>query len=321
MRGPRVVGPAALISNQDGDKRMNRVEQHPVQAILLMLAGVFFLSTMDVVIKMLVEHYSSFQVVFLRCLLSLPFFAAWILISGNSRFRTAYPWGHLSRGIVGVIMLYAVGECFREMQLADAYTLFFAAPLVITLLSGPVLGERAGSFRIFTAIFGFVGVLIVLKPSAGGWISYGALMGLVGMLAYSATALMLRRMGTLDSTVTIAFWWVTIVGALAGLLAIPQWRPVLLEHWPQLLVLAISGAGGQIFLTAAFRRASAAIVAPLDYTHMIWAVVYGFVFWGYLPGTRIWVGAAIITFSGLLILFRENRIHLRQKRDPDQPAI
>lgn len=290
---------------------MSKVKQHPVQAIVLMLVAVFFMSTMDVVIKILVEDYSSLQVVFLRCLMSLPLFAGWILLSDRSQFKTAYPFGHLFRGILGVVMLFAVGECFREMQLADAYTLFFAAPLLITLLSGPVLGEPAGAFRIFAAILGFGGVLIVLEPSTDGWISYGALMGLVGMVAYSFTSLLLRRLGSRDGTVTIAFWFVTIVGIIAGFLSIPQWKPVSMEHWKPLLVLGVSGAGGQLLLTAAFRRASVAVVAPLDYTHMIWAVVYGLAFWGYLPGMRVWIGAAVIIASGLFIFLRENRQRAR----------
>ena len=288
------------------------MEQHAVQAIALMLVSVFFMSTMDVVIKLLVERYPTFQVVFLRCAMSLPLFAGWILLSGRAQFRTAYFRGHLLRGVLGVVMLFAVGECFRELQLADAYTLFFAAPLLITILSGPVLGEPAGAFRIFVAILGFGGVLIVLQPTGEGWISYGALMGLIGMIAYSFTTLLLRRLGSRDGTVTIAFWFVTIVGTVAGVLAIPAWVPLRAGDGFPLLVLGLSGAIGQITLTAAFRRASAAIVAPLDYTHMIWAVVYGLVIWGYLPGWRVWIGAAVIVLSGLFILYRENRLRLRQ---------
>lgn len=296
---------------------MPAVRQHPVQAILLMLVSVFFMSTMDVVFKMLVEHYSSFQVVFLRCLMSLPFFIAWILITGRTQFRTAYPGGHLLRAMLGVVMLFAVGECFREMQLADAYTLFFAAPLLITLLSGPVLGEAAGMPRVLAALVGFIGVLIVLQPTGQAWISYGALMGLVGMVAYSFTTLLLRKLGSRDNTVTIAFWFICLVGLSSGILAIPGWKPIATEHWVPLLVLGVAGAGGQATLTAAFRRASAAVVAPFDYTHMLWAVVYGLAFWGYLPGARVWIGASIIVLSGLFILYRENRIHLRQRRESD----
>lgn len=298
-----------------GSQILNEVRQHAVQAIALMLVSVFFMSTMDVVIKVLVEHYSSFQVVFLRCAMSFPLFAVWILVSGRSGFKTAYPWGHLFRGLLGVVMLFAVGECFREMQLADAYTLFFAAPLLITLLSGPVLGEPAGMFRIFAAVLGFGGVLIVLRPSGGDWISYGALMGLIGMVAYSFTTLLLRRLGSRDGTVTIAFWFITIVGLISGAFAIPDWKPISPDHWVPLLVLGISGAAGQLMLTAAFRRASAAVVAPLDYTHMIWAVVYGAAIWGYLPGWRVWTGAAVIILSGMFIIYRENRLRLKMLRE------
>jgi len=296
---------------------VSRVEQHAVQAILLMLAAVFFMSSMDVAFKMLVEHYSSFQVVFFRSAMSLPFFAGWILLTDRSRFRTAYFPGHLLRGVLGIVMLFGVGECFRELQLADAYTLFFAAPLVITLLSGPVLGEPAGALRSGAAAFGFIGVIVALKPGAGSWISYGALMGLVAMLAYAFSSLLLRRLGERDATVTIAFWFVAVVCAGSALAAWPVWQAVDPRHWPQILAIGVTGACGQALLTAAFRRASAAVVAPFDYTHMLWAVVYGLAFWGYLPGWRVWVGSAIIVASGLFILLREHRSAGRRKRQTE----
>jgi drug/metabolite transporter (DMT)-like permease len=233
-------------------------------------------------------------------------------LTGKSQLKTAYPLGHLLRGLVGVLMLFAVGECFREMQLADAYTLFFAAPLLVTLLSGPVMGEPAGLARIVAAVIGFSGVLLVLQPTAGNWISYGAMMGLIGMVAYAGTTLLLRRLGSRDGTVTIAFWYVTIVGVISGILAVPEWTPLMAEHWPILLVLGVSGTGGQVLITAALRRASVAVVAPLDYTHMIWAVVYGLAFWGYLPGWRVWLGASVIMLSGIFIIFRENRLRLKR---------
>lgn len=291
---------------------MTRVEQRPVQAIGLMLAAVFFLSSMDVAFKMLVEHYTSFQVVFFRSAASLPLFIGWILLTDRSRFRTAYPGGHLLRGALGILMLFTVGECFRELQLADAYTLFFAAPLVITLLSGPVLGEPAGPARIAAAVVGFGGVLVLLAPSGGQWISYGALMGLLGMLAYAFSALLLRRLGDRDSTITIAFWFMLIVCLGSAALALPRWRPVSPGHALPIALLGLTGVFGQLLVTAAFRRASVAVVAPFDYTHMIWAVVYGLAFWGYLPGWRVWIGAAIIVLSGLFILLREHRASRRR---------
>jgi drug/metabolite transporter (DMT)-like permease len=269
---------------------------------------------MDVSFKILVESYSSMQVVFFRCFLSMPLFLVWILLTGPRQLKTAHPFGQAVRALFGLGMLYATGECFREMQLADAYALFFAAPLLITLLSGPVLGEPAGLARIVASVVGFSGVLVMLNPSTGGWMGYGATMGMIAVLLYAVSSLLLRRLGREDSTITITFWFVLLVGMGAGLLSMGGWKPVNYDDWPLLLILAITGTGGQILITAAFRRASAAVVAPFDYTHMLWAVIFGYFLWGYLPGVQVWVGSAILVLSGLFILYRERRVASRQAK-------
>jgi drug/metabolite transporter (DMT)-like permease len=291
---------------------MYPVKQHSLQAIGLMLLAVFMLSTMDVGLKMLVENYGSMQVVFFRCAFSLPLFVVWMLFTDRTLFRTAYPGGQLVRGVLGLVMLYSVGECFRELQLADAYAIFFAAPLLITLLSGPMLGEPAGLMRTTAAIIGFSGVLLVLQPSGSGWISYGGLMAVVAMVFYSLTAILLRRIGSGDRTMTIAFWFVLLVGTGAGLAALPNWQPVNFSRdWVWLLLIGVTGAVGQVLLTAAFRRASVAVVAPFDYVHMVWAVIYGWWLWSYLPDGRTWIGSAVVIASGLYVLYREHRAHRR----------
>jgi len=305
-----------LIRNPSGKSiMMHSVKQHSLQAIGLMLVAVFMMSTMDVGLKMLVAEYSSMQVVFFRCAMSMPVFFIWMVIADRSLFRTAYLPGHLLRGGLGLAMLYTVGECFRVMQLADAYAIFFAAPLLVTLLSGPMLGEPAGVVRTVAALVGFGGVLIVLQPSGAGWHGYGALMALLATLFYALTVILLRKLGARDRTLTIAFWFVLVVGIGSGLAAIPNWQPVnWARDWPWLLVVGITGTFGQILLTAAFRRASPAVVAPFDYVHLLWAVLYGYWFWSYLPAGRTWAGAAVIIGSGLFVLYREHT--LAQQRKP-----
>jgi len=279
-----------------------------------MLIAVFLFSAMDVLFKILVENYSSMQVVFFRCALSMPLFLAWVLLTGPRQLKTDYPFGQIARGVMGLGMLYATGECFRELQLADAYALFFASPLLITLLSGPLLGEPAGAARIVASVVGFSGVLIVLNPSVSGRIGYGATMGMIAVVLYAISSLLLRRLGRSDSTVSITFWFIFLVGLGAGLLSMPGWKHVDSDDWPLLVALALTGTGGQILITAAFRRAPAAIVAPFDYTHMLWAVIFGYLLWGYLPGLQTWVGSSILVLSGLFILYRENRAATRQRR-------
>ena len=252
--------------------------------------------------------------VFLRGVTSAPLLAVYMLVRDRKAFRVKFPKDHLLRAAIGLLMLFSIGESFRELQLADAYAIFFAAPLLITILSGPILGEKAGPFRLGAAAVGFIGVLVVLQPGAGSQlISYGSVMALICVVSYSFMALLLRRMGHHDSTVAISFWFIALVGIGAGLLSLLSWKPIQWEHWPWLMLLGITGTLGQLMLTGAFKRASVAVIAPIDYTHMIWAVIYGYIFWGHLPGTMTWVGTAIIVGSGLFIIFREHRIQRRRK--------
>lgn len=288
-------------------------EQDPVTAIGLMAASVFMMSTMDLAIKQLVSHYPSIQVVFLRCVLSAPLFAAWMVVADPSLFRPQRFRHHAYRAAVSVIMLFAVGECLRELPLADAYAIFFAAPLLLTILSGLVMKEPAGPLRLFAAAVGFAGVLVVLKPGAV-LISYGSAMGLLAVVTYAFVALMLRSLGRTEHSMTIIFWFTSLAGLAAGLIAIPGWKPIDAAHWPWLLTLCICGSAGQLLLTEAFKRASAAVIAPYDYLHMVWALLYGWWFWGDLPGLRTWAGTTIIVGSGLYIWFRERQLKLKAAR-------
>lgn len=289
-------------------------KQDTMKAIGMMSLAVFMLSAMDLALKQLVEHYPSMQVVFLRGITSAPFLGVWMLLRDRKSFRVKFPKDHLLRATLGLIMLFSIGESFRELQLADAYAIFFAAPLLITILSGPILGEKAGPYRLAATAVGFIGVLIVLQPGANSQlISYGSVMALVCVVSYSFMALLLRHIGNNDSTVAISFWFITLVGVGGGLLSILNWVPIQWQHWPWMVLLGITGTSGQLLLTGAFQRASVAVIAPIDYTHMIWAVIYGYIFWGHLPGTPTWVGTGVIVGSGLYIIFREHRINRRRQ--------
>ena len=112
-----------------GTPSTNAVEQDTMKAIGMMGLAVAFLSAMDLALKQLVEHYPSMQVVFLRCITSAPLLASWMLLRNRKAFRVKYPADHLLRAVIGLVMLFGVSECFRELQLADAYAIFFAAPL------------------------------------------------------------------------------------------------------------------------------------------------------------------------------------------------
>lgn len=284
------------------------VTQDSIRAIIFMLMAIFLLATMDVSIKRLVESYPSMQVVFLRCLFSAPWFALWILMRDRRLFRPARLRHHLLRALIGIVMLYAVAECFRELPLADAYAIFFAAPLLITVLSGVIMKEPAGAVRLVAAAIGFGGVLIVLKPGAAALLSYGSVMALVAVVSYTFVVLLLRSLGRNEHAITIAFWYTGLIGVLTAFFAYREWTSLQWQHWPWFVLLGVTGTLGQVALTAAFRRASAAVIAPFEYLHMFWAVLYGWWFWGELPTLRTWLGSAVIISCGLYILYRERRL-------------
>lgn len=286
---------------------MKPVEDHPLRAIAFMLGAVFLFSTMDVAFKQLVAHYSSVQVAFLRCVLSAPLFAVWILARDPRLFRTGNWRMHGVRALFALGMLVAVGESFRELPLADAYAIFFAAPLLITLLSGPLMREPAGAARTAAGLIGFLGVLVVLKPGAGTLVSYGSAMALVAVACYTGVVFLLRSLGRHEHSVTIAFWYTALVALLSGSLLIGRWQALRADDWPWLVLLGIAGTVGQVMITAAYRRAPAAVIAPLDYVHMFWAVLYGWWLWGDLPGARVWTGTAVVVACGLFIMYRERR--------------
>ncbi len=289
------------------------VPQNTLHAVGWMMWAVFLLATMDVAIKQLVEFYPSLQVAFLRCAVSVPLFAAWMGVMNRRLFRTRHPWAHGIRAVLGLLMLWAVGESFREMPLADAYAIFFAAPLLIALLSGPVMKEPAGPWRLGACAVGFLGVLVVLKPGASSLLSYGSMTALLAVVCYAVVALLVRALGREEHSLTIAFWFTVVSSLLGTLLMWGRWVPLEPEHWPWIVVLGVTGTLGQVAIVAAFRRAPAGVIAPLDYSHMVWAVLYGWWFWGELPDSRTWFGTGIIVAAGLFVIYRERRVARRRR--------
>lgn len=319
MRVPGRRAVTAHLDDAPGETTAPRhpVEQNTLHAVGWMMGAVFLLATMDVAIKALVAHYPSLQVAFLRCAVSAPLFAAWMVVMNRDLFRTRHLRAHGARAALGLVMLWAIGESFREMPLADAYAIFFAAPLLIALLSGPVMKEPAGPWRLGACAVGFLGVLVVLKPGAGALISYGSATALLAVACYAVVALLVRALGREEHSLTIAFWFTALCGTLAAPLVLVGWTPLDAAHWPWIVVLGVTGTLGQVMIVAAFRRAPAGVIAPLDYTHMVWAVFYGWLLWGELPDGRTWVGTAVIVASGLVVIYRERR--LARRRPPQAP--
>jgi drug/metabolite transporter (DMT)-like permease len=281
-----------------------------LRGVAAMIVAVGALSLMDAGLKVLSPHYSPLQVASLRGLSTLPIVVAWVAVTGGygQLLRVRFKL-HVARGILGVLMLSAFTYGVRHLPLTDAYAIFFVAPLLITALAVPILHERV-DWRHWTAIaIGFGGVLVVLRPTGAAALTIPGLAVLATAIGYALSAITVRVLGRTDSTQSMVFWLMTMVGVGAGLLALPVWRPIQSAHWLVIVGIAITGSLGQWAITEAFRRGEASFIAPFEYTALAWGVGLDWYLWRTIPAPITLLGAAVIIASGLYLIRRE-RVHV-----------
>jgi drug/metabolite transporter (DMT)-like permease len=276
-----------------------------------MLLAMATLSVMDAAMKQLTSHYTPLQVAALRGIVSLPFVVVWVYWSERSfatLVRVRWRW-HLARGVLAILMLTSFIYAIRGMPLSEAYTLFFVAPLMITALSVPLLKESVDRRRWLAILAGFGGVLIVLRP---GFVEVGltTVAVLIGATCYALNAITVRVLGRTDSTAAMSFWFIVMVACGAGLLALPDWQPVRAADTGWLVAMGLTGALGQVFVTDAFKLAPVSVIAPFEYSTLFWGVLLDLLLWGVLPGSIVFVGAAVIVASGLYLIQHERKPQL-----------
>ena len=281
----------------------------PTRAVVAMLAAVAVFSLMDAGLKQLTTHYPPLQVAALRGAASLPFVLAWALATVGVGPLLRVRWSlHLLRGGLGITMMVAFVYAIGSLPLSTAYSIFFVAPLLITALSVPILGEKVGPRRWTAIAIGLVGVLVLLRPTGEGLMSLAALAVLLAALMYAVSAITVRVLARTDSTQSMMVWLMAMIAVGAGVLAIPGWVPLRGADGWLILGVGVAGALGQYAITEAFRRGEASLIAPLEYTALLWGVLLDASLWGVLPDRVTWLGAAIIVASGLYLLRRE-RVH------------
>ena len=299
---------------------MHAPRRSPLAAAGWMLAAVASFSLMDAGMKLLSAHYPPLQVTLLRGAASLPFVLVWVLASAGVRSIVPVRWGlHLLRGVLGMVMIGCFVYALRRMPLSTAYTLYFVAPLLVAALSVPLLGEKVGPRR-WTAIgIGLLGVVVVLRPGVDGLVSFPGLMVLLAATAYAFAAVTVSLLTRTDTPQSMVVWFLAIMAVGAGLAAIPGWVPLRWEHAALILGMGLAGAFGQIALTSAFMRGDASMIAPLEYTGLVWVIAWDWLLWQTLPDAATWTGAAIIVASGLYLLRRERAVGATRTPPLDQP--
>ncbi len=280
----------------------------PVQGIIAMIIAVAMFSAMDAAMKALTPYYSPMQIACLRGLFAWPLVLLWLIHTGQGRFLFQARWSlHVLRAILGIIMLSAFVFSLKTLSLADAYAIFFSCPLLITILSVWWLKEKV-ALRHWVAIgIGLAAVLYMLKPDAGQFLSLGALAALIAAFCYAVSAITVKVLAKSDTSGNMVFWLMTFLIIGAGALAAPVWQPLQSDLWHYFLVIGVTGFIGQVCLTEAFKLAPASVIAPFEYTALLWGMGLDILLWQQWPSASLLIGSAVIMGSGLYLLLQQRR--------------
>ena len=285
--------------------------------LLALLAFALF-SMHDVVVKLLGGSYAAFQIVFFSVLLGLPL--ATLMLMRDRTDGTLLPrhpgWTALRTAaavVTGVCVFYA----FSVLPLTQVYAILFATPLLITLLAIPILGEKVGLHRGGAVLAGLIGVLIVLRPGGGEGMNLGHAAALVGAGGGALAAIIVRRIGSEERNVVLLLY-----PMMANLVVMAVALPFVYEPMPLMDFAAVGAIAGLAFVAslcviAAYKASEAALIAPMQYSQILWAALLGWLVFDELPDGGTVLGAAVIIASGIYILMREGRSNV----SANQPVL
>lgn len=271
--------------------------------VLLMLGGDFMFSLNDAMGKWLVVTLSVGQVVFIRSIGAFVILGPMIAGQGTrALFEVDRPWLQFARAALTAVETALFYAAVYYLPLADVMSFYMAGPIYVAALSHLMLGETVGWRRWTAILVGFCGVVIMLQPT--GSFSFASIYALVGSFVFGLTIILGRLLrGTSDTT--LVTWQTVATLVVGGILMIGQWRTPTAVEWAGMLLLGVVACLAHLMIVRALKLAPAALLAPLHYTMLLWAVVFGWAFFGDVPGPRILVGSAIIVLAGLFVFHRQ----------------
>ena len=291
---------------------MTSVTQIPVRnvlvvGILLMLAGDFMFALNDAMGKWLVASFSVGQVVLIRSIGAFVVLGPMLARQGSAKLfhmeRRDLQFLRVLAMTLDTMLFYAA---VVYLPLADVMSFYMAGPIYVAALSHLLLGEKVGWRRWTAILVGFCGVLIMLKPSSSAF-SLPSIFALVGSLSFAFGIVLNRRLrGTSDTSLVT---WQTVGTLVAGgVLTIGTWQTPTAFDIGAMALLGIVSCVAHLLITRALKLAPASTLAPLHYTLLLWAIVFGLIFFGDVPGPRILVGAGVVVLAGMFIFHRQNTV-------------
>jgi len=306
-----------------------------LKGIGLKVAATFVFALMAAAIKAMAPNYPVGEVVLFRSIFALVVLVTWLYSRGEfpRALHTLRPLGHIGRSIAGSGGMFANFIALSLLPLADATAFTFATPLIVVPLAAILLKETVRIYRWSAVGLGFVGVLVMLSEHLGegfagraatSGATLGAFVALGGAVSSAVAMIQTRRLTRSEATGAIVFYFsaLTALAGLAVLIAAALWpasapgaavaagERFILPSPGDLLWLAsigLLGGGGQIMMTHSYRFADASVIAAFDYVAMLWAVILGLALFGESPSPRILFGAAIVSASGVFVIWRESR--------------
>ena len=280
--------------------------------IYLKLASLVLFCTMDAMVKALGDTYGSFQLMLFRSIIAMAPLAFLIWRAGGIKIvRSNRPWLQFVRIVVGFGSMFGFFYVFPRMPLVEAYAISFAAPFFMVALAVPLLGEEVGWRRWTAVAVGFVGVIVMLEPW-GISLHLMSLLVLGATFCYSLSTVMVRLASRYDHDAVTLFWFSAVSSVASLLLGIPEWIWPTPIDWVWLVLLGLLGGVAQILVTRAWRLAPAAILAPFDYSSIVLAMLFGYLWFKEEPSWTVWLGLPLVIGSGLYILHRE-RVRARER--------
>ena len=285
------------------------------RAILFILAAALLFALAACCVKALEGGVPLPQVVLFRSLFALPVLLPLLSQAGGwPALRTEYPMGHVWRTMFGLVGMGGAFYGYATMPLATVTALGFTMPLFLTLLAVPLLGERVGWRRGSAVLVGFLGVLIMVRPTGAGAAELvPSLIVLVAALAWAMSRITIRRMGEAgESGVSIVLWFAIGSSLVAVLASLPGWVWPSAPQWLLLLGIGIISALAQLLMTDAYRSGEPTLVAPFEYSGIIWTTLLGAFIWSEAPDGWDGLGILILVASGLYIWWREVQLGLKR---------
>ena len=274
--------------------------------ISYMLFAVFLMVCLDVVAKILLKNYHVMQVTFLRGGISLLIIGgAGYLVRGKDSFKTQYWKWHILRTVLMTISSITFFVALSLIPLVNCMVIVFISPIIMTALSGPFLGEVVGKWRWSAVLIGFVGILLILQPTAG-FIDLGTIYAFIAVVMYALLSLTSRKLANKETTYNLSFYMFIGPTFVGGVGSSFNWVVPTTEAWILFILCGVIGGVGFIFFNLAYQKAEASLLASFEYTGLIWASIAGYYLFAETIDANIWLGASIIIIGGLIIVLRES---------------